>query len=91
MRFALSGYREQINQLTSFLDASMLYGSSKNEENAVRAFKDGALKFEPDEGEGATCNAASSSTSSDKFCFLPRFTNADGETKIFAGLYYISS
>lgn len=39
------GYREQINQVTSFVDASHTYGSDKCEQRNLRVFKDGHLKW----------------------------------------------
>lgn len=38
------GAREQINQVTSFLDASTVYGSSEEEAKSLRAFNDGLLR-----------------------------------------------
>ena len=35
------GYREQTNVITSFLDASMVYGNQENRSRLVRTFKDG--------------------------------------------------
>ena len=36
--------REQINDITSFIDGSMVYGSNKEQAQAVRAFKNGLLR-----------------------------------------------
>ncbi|MPC64526.1 Chorion peroxidase [Portunus trituberculatus] len=38
------GPREQMNQITAFIDASNVYGSSVNESNELRAFTGGLLK-----------------------------------------------
>lgn len=40
------GYREQTNVVTSFLDASMVYGNDLNRSRLVRSFRDGLLKTE---------------------------------------------
>ncbi|XP_043224189.1 uncharacterized protein LOC122382646 isoform X1 [Amphibalanus amphitrite] len=40
------GPREQINQVTSFLDGSVIYGSSKEENDEIRQFKKGQLKMQ---------------------------------------------
>ncbi|CAK5082080.1 unnamed protein product [Meloidogyne enterolobii] len=39
------GLREQLNQATSFLDASFLYGSLDEQTNSLRSFKNGIFKF----------------------------------------------
>ncbi|XP_071514131.1 uncharacterized protein [Panulirus ornatus] len=41
------GYREQINQVTAFVDASHTYGSDKCEQRQLRSLKDGLLKATP--------------------------------------------
>ncbi|XP_066966367.1 uncharacterized protein [Macrobrachium rosenbergii] len=41
------GYREQMNQVTAFIDASHTYGSDKCEQRTLRLFKDGILKATP--------------------------------------------
>jgi len=39
------GPRDQINQITSFLDASNVYGSTKEHRNSLRLFRGGKMKF----------------------------------------------
>lgn len=39
------GPREHLNTVTSFLDLSVTYGSSKEEQDKLRTFKNGLLKF----------------------------------------------
>ncbi|CAG0894315.1 unnamed protein product [Cyprideis torosa] len=40
------GYAEQINQLTAWLDASMVYGSDDTEAAALRAFRGGQMRIQ---------------------------------------------
>lgn len=42
------GWREQINQVTSFIDASTIYGSDSDRAFAVRLFHNGKLKYNAD-------------------------------------------
>uniref|UniRef100_T1KSA2 Uncharacterized protein n=1 Tax=Tetranychus urticae TaxID=32264 RepID=T1KSA2_TETUR len=46
------GPREQVNQVTSFLDGSAIYGSSEEESRLIRSFKNGLLKSQFIEGKG---------------------------------------
>ncbi|CAG9854931.1 unnamed protein product [Phyllotreta striolata] len=39
------GWREQINQVTSFLDASMIYGSDAETAEAIRTFRNGNIIY----------------------------------------------
>lgn len=43
------GYRDQLNQASSFLDASTVYGSDRTTSASVREFVNGRLKFVDDE------------------------------------------
>lgn len=68
------GPREQINQVTSFLDASVVYGSSVQEAEKLRSFTGGELKtvrssagreLLPPDSEQFYCKSSGSSR-----CFL---------------------
>ena len=37
--------REQVNQINSYLDASMIYGNNKNKADELRTLKNGLLRF----------------------------------------------
>ncbi|CAG0892265.1 unnamed protein product [Cyprideis torosa] len=41
------GPREQINQITSYLDGSMIYGSTLQEQSDLRLYRDGMLRYTP--------------------------------------------
>ena len=43
------GHREQINELTSYLDASMVYGSTKRKADQLRQHKRGRMATGPDD------------------------------------------
>jgi len=62
------GYREQMNQVTAFVDASHTYGSDKCEQKGLRTFKGGELRSTrnlrgkpllPTEAENHECKAPS--------------------------------
>lgn len=44
----LGGAKVPINGLTTWLDGSMVYGSTSEEMKKLRSFKDGKMKFEDD-------------------------------------------
>lgn len=69
------GPREHLNTVTSFLDLSVTYGSSQEEQNKLRLFKGGLLKFTknkygnvllPRSTEEEQCSSKSSS----HYCFV---------------------
>lgn len=67
------GPREQINQVTSFLDGSTIYGSSKEEAEGLRTFSLGQLKVQYnknyDELLSADLNSLDCRNSAGKKCF----------------------
>ncbi|XP_046379040.2 peroxidasin homolog pxn-1-like [Haliotis rufescens] len=63
---------EQLNQITAYIDASQVYGSSQVEQNKLRTFVDGKMRtvddeFLPEDTENE--NACRTQTSPD-YCFL---------------------
>ncbi|KRT84926.1 peroxidase [Oryctes borbonicus] len=68
------GWREQINQVTSCIDGSMVYGSDVRRAESLRTFRDGTLQYgrrgshrnPPDPPDGEICRTGAISTS----CFL---------------------
>ncbi|XP_071089128.1 salivary peroxidase/catechol oxidase-like [Haliotis cracherodii] len=60
---------EQLNQITAYIDASQVYGSSQEEQNKLRTFVDGQLKMKstylPSDSE-PSCTT----TNSTSYCFL---------------------
>ncbi|XP_071089127.1 myeloperoxidase-like [Haliotis cracherodii] len=60
---------EQLNQITAYIDASQVYGSSQGEQNKLRTFVDGQLKMKstylPSDSE-PSCTT----TNSNSYCFL---------------------
>ncbi|XP_064466102.1 uncharacterized protein LOC135377535 [Ornithodoros turicata] len=68
------GPREQVNQVTSFLDGSVIYGSSEQEANRLRTFHNGELKVQktrsgrdllPPDDDGRDCKSSEESR-----CFM---------------------
>ncbi|XP_071090627.1 salivary peroxidase/catechol oxidase-like [Haliotis cracherodii] len=60
---------EQLNQITAYIDASQVYGSSQGEQNKLRTFVDGQLKMRcahlPNDSQ-SSCNTPRSPS----YCFL---------------------
>ncbi|XP_071089130.1 salivary peroxidase/catechol oxidase-like [Haliotis cracherodii] len=60
---------EQLNQITAYIDASQVYGSSQEEQNKLRTFVDGQLKMRcahlPNDSQ-SSCNTPNSPS----YCFL---------------------
>ena len=68
----LIGFREQTNLLTHFLDASVVYGSSEEEMEALRNFTGGYLNYRST-GENEQVCSSDRASASEKYCFLPNF------------------
>ncbi|XP_069110176.1 peroxidase-like protein [Argopecten irradians] len=66
-------YREQVNVLTSYIDASNVYGSTQEEQNTLRTFTDGKMKtigrMLPDAGDDIKCQKPPG-IQPDPYCFL---------------------
>jgi len=52
LRFVTAGYREQLNQVTAYIDSSFVYGSDVCEMNALRSFTQGKLNDTKTTGTG---------------------------------------
>ncbi|CAG9826224.1 unnamed protein product [Diabrotica balteata] len=85
------GWREQINQATSFIDASMIYGNNLEKADSIRTFRQGKIFYgrplsdrplqPPDPPGGELCNAGALTTD----CFQPgdgRVTEQPGLTAV---------
>ncbi|XP_072381923.1 myeloperoxidase-like [Diabrotica undecimpunctata] len=85
------GWREQINQATSFIDASMIYGNDLKRADSIRTFRQGKIFYgrplsdrplqPPDPPGGELCNAGALTTD----CFQPgdgRVTEQPGLTAV---------
>ncbi|CAN8025162.1 unnamed protein product [Ixodes persulcatus] len=85
------GYRVQVNDKTSYLDASQVYGARKTETDTLRTFRDGLLRSSMMNGEELL--PPSSKPESDR-CSLPSenqicFTSGDGRVNFTPGLTVI--
>ncbi|KAJ8313499.1 hypothetical protein KUTeg_008060 [Tegillarca granosa] len=65
-----TGPREQINQVTSYIDASAVYGSNKKAMDELRLFKNGLLKTSKFEMLPPQNNGACRLTHKNEFCML---------------------
>ncbi|XP_028127877.1 heme peroxidase 2-like [Diabrotica virgifera virgifera] len=85
------GWREQINQATSFIDGSMIYGNDLERADSIRTFRQGKIFYgrplsdrplqPPDPPGGELCNAGALTTD----CFQPgdgRVTEQPGLTAL---------